>query len=129
MNHFSITSIIRSIILEDSLIKNLVGEKVYPLQAPKDTIGDFILYQRDGYVVENTKMGVATQKPLVFLNVVSEDYDIGQLIAGYLYNALIGSFHLSEENPNNCITISLEDSTEDIVDKKYVQVLLIKIEI
>lgn len=43
--------------LQDKNIKKMVGHKIFPLQAPLNTEGDFILYQRDGYATSNTKMG------------------------------------------------------------------------
>ena len=121
MNHFAITSTLRDLMLADSKIKTLVGSRIYPLLAPNGTEGDFIVYQRDGYAIDKTKMGIYLTQPMVYLNIVSEDYDRSQELAGLIFNCLVGKYDTME--------ISLEDSTEDITDKKYIQVLLFKIKL
>ena len=121
MNHFAITSTLRTLMLQDEAIKSMVDNRIFPLIAPKETEGDFILYQRDGYSTDETKMGVYRHQVLVFLNVVSDNYDRSQEIANLIYNCLVGSYDTME--------ISLEDSTEDITDKKFIQVLLFKIKL
>lgn len=58
MNKFKVTTEVRTI-LQDSLgIKTMVGDKIFPLVAPNGTEGDFIIYQRDGFKQEYTKMAV-----------------------------------------------------------------------
>ena len=47
MNMFKITAEIRSLLLQNEEIKGFVGERVFPIMAPEDTVGDFIVYQRD----------------------------------------------------------------------------------
>lgn len=121
MNHFAITSTLRALMLEDSNIKAMVDNRIYPLIAPNGTEGDFILYQRDGYVTESTKMGVYLNQPMVYINVVSDNYDRSQELAGLIFNCLVGKYDTME--------ISLEDSTEDMTDKKFIQVLLFKIKL
>lgn len=121
MNHFNITSTLRNLLLQNIEIKNLIGDKIYPLLAPNNTDGDFILYQRDGYATDETKMGVSRFLPLVYFNIVSEDYDRSQQIAGLINDCLVGKYDTME--------ISLEDSTEDISDKKYIQILMFKIQL
>lgn len=117
MNMFGITTEIRGILLESKDISTVIGRKIYPIVAPDGTDGDFIVYQRDGYQQEYSKMGVARQIPIVYVSVISDNYDRSNQIASLIYSALEGSF----KNPT--MTIHLEDSTEDYVDNKYVQVL------
>lgn len=117
MNMFGITTEIRGILLDSEDICNLIGRKIYPIVAPDGTEGDFIIYQRDGYKQEYSKMGVARQIPIVYVSIISDNYDRSNQIASIIYSVLEGSF----KNPT--MTIHLEDSTEDYVDKKYVQVL------
>lgn len=117
MNMFGITKEIRSILLNSGDITSIIGDKVFPLIAPENTNGDYIVYQRDGYKQDYTKMGVASQSPIVFVTAVSEDYDRSNQLAGIIYETLSGDF----KDPD--ISISLEDSTEDFIDKKYIQVL------
>lgn len=121
MNKFKVTTEVRSILLDSPEIFALIGERMFPLFAPADTDGDFITYQRDGYKQERTQMRVSKQIPMVYLNAVSDDYDRSQELASLIYEALEGTF----KNPD--IEIHLEDSTEDYVDGKYIQVLLFSI--
>lgn len=122
MNKLAITTEVRGILLASEEIAEMIGDKVFPIVAPNETKGDFIIYQRDGYVQEYTKMGVARQIPTVFVNAVSDDYDRSLRLASLIYDALSGSF----SNPD--MTIKLEDSTEDYADKKFFQVLQFSID-
>lgn len=122
MNKFKITTEVRTILKESPEITALVGQKIYPLVSPDGVTGDFITYQRDGYKQDRTQMGVATQKPQVYVNAVSEEYERSQELASLIYEALEGTF----KNPD--MVIHLEDSTEDYADGKYIQVLLFSIE-
>lgn len=118
---FKITTVLRQILLADERMVKLVGTKVFPLFAPEDTEGDFVLYTRDEYSLEYTQMGIASQSCKVYINVVSVDYDRGQKIAELIFEILQGDY-------SDGMKIRLIDSTEDIADKKYIQVLLFSIE-
>lgn len=122
MNKFKVTTEIRSLLLSSPAISSLVQDKIFPLVAPTDTQGDFIIYQRDGYKTEYTKMGRYMDKPLVYINAVSDDYDRSQEIASVIYDYLEGDF------VNPTMRIRLEDSTEDYEDGKFIQVLQFSIE-
>lgn len=117
MNMFKITAEIRSILLQNEEIKSIVGEKVFPIMAPEDTDGDFIVYQRDELKQEYTKMGVASQVSVLYLTAVSESYVRSNSLASLIYDTLSGDFR----DPD--MHIQLEDSTEDFIDKKFIQVL------
>nr|DAJ86867.1 MAG TPA: hypothetical protein [Caudoviricetes sp.] len=112
-----ITTDVRDILLTSAEIKSMIDDKIFPLVAPEKTEGDYIVYQRDGYKQDTTKMGVCTQMPLVNVIAVSENYDHSQDLASLIYDTLSGDF----ANPD--IHIELEDSTEDFIDNKYIQVL------
>lgn len=122
MNKLAITTEVRGILLSDEGITDKIGGKIFPIVAPDGTEGDFIIYQRDGYKQEYTKMGVSRQIPIVYVNAVSDDYDRSQELASLIYDALEGSFTDPE------MTIHMEDSTEDYADGKYFQVLQFSIE-
>lgn len=122
MNKFKITTEVRAILKESQEIEALIEDKIFPLVAPDGTEGDFIAYQRDGYKQTYTKMGVALQVPLVFVNAVSDDYDRSQELASLIYEALEGDF------TEPTMKIRLEDSTEDYENGKYIQVLQFSIE-
>lgn len=117
MNMFKVTTDVRTILLGSEEIKALIDEKVFPVIAPENTDGDFIVYQRDGFKQDITKFGVSCQTPFVNVTAVSGDYDRSQNLASLIYDALSGEFY----TPN--IRIQLEDSTEDFIDNKYIQVL------
>lgn len=117
-----ITTPIREILLDDAAIVEMVGEKIFPIVAPKDTSGDFIIYQRDGFLKDSTKMGVYNQVPAVYINAISDNYDRSQDLASLIYKCLEGSF----EEP--IMKITLIDSTEEYEDGKYIQILLFEVE-
>jgi hypothetical protein len=117
MNPFKIATEIRAILLSSEDIKEAIGEKVFPIIAPENTVGDFIVYQRDGYKQDCTKFGIYQQVPIVNVVAISENYDRSQHLASLIYDTLSGDF----ADPD--IHIELEDSTEDFIDNKYIQVL------
>lgn len=120
-NKFKIASVIRDLLLQNASVNELVSNKIYPLYAPEKTAGDFILYKREEYSIDYTKMGVSGVRCRIFINAISEDYDRSQEIAERVYQALVGKY-------SDGMQIKLIDSTEDMVDKKYIQVLLFSIE-
>lgn len=117
MNMFRITAGIQSLLLQNGEIKGIVGGKVFPIMAPEGTDGDFIVYQRDELKQDYTKMGVASQTAVIYVTAVSDSYVRSNNLASLIYDTLSGDF----ENPD--IHIQLEDSTEDFIDKKFIQVL------
>lgn len=117
MDMFKITTELRAILLNNPEIVSLVDDKVFPIVAPKGTEGDFITYQRDGYRQAYTQMGISEQIPYVNVAAISDDYDRSQEMASLIYDVLSGEFREPD------ITIQLEDSTEDFIDNKYIQVL------
>ncbi len=117
MNPFKIATEIRAILLSSEDIKEAIGEKVFPIIAPENTVGDFIVYQRDSYKQDSTKFGIYQQVPIVNVVAISENYDRSQHLASLIYDTLSGDF----ADPD--IHIELEDSTEDFIDNKYIQVL------
>ena len=114
---FKITTELRAILLNNPEIVSLVDDKIFPIVAPEGTEGDFITYQRDGYKQVFTQFGVAEQIPYVNVAAISDDYDRNQELASLIYDTLSGEF----QEPD--IAIQLEDSTEDFIDNKFIQVL------
>ena len=119
---FKITTEIRGILLDEPKLTSIVGEKIFPIKAPKDTPGDFILYQRDEYSKEYNKMAITSQTCKVFVTAISEDYDKSQELAYQINECLEGVF----DDPD--MAIKLIDSTEDYEDGKFIQVLLFEIQ-
>ena len=121
---FRIGTTIRKLLIENEAVKEFVGEKIFPLVAPHEAKGDLIVYYRDEYSKDYTKMGVYNDNCKVYVVAVSEDYDRSQLIAEAVNEALEDTFF---QNTDNQIQIRLSDSTEDYADNKYIQVLLFEI--
>lgn len=122
MNMFKITAEIRAILLDSEDITKLIGRKIFPVIADENTVGDFIIYQRDGYKQDSTKFGISSQTPIVFVSAVSDDYGRSIDLASLIYDTLSGDFR----NPD--MHIQLEDSTEDFIDNKFIQVLQFSIQ-
>ena len=118
---FKVTTKIRTALLERPEIVAMVEDRISPIVAPKDTVGDFITYQRDEYSKEYTKMGISEQKCRVYVNAISEDYDRSQELA-YQINESLEGVH-----PDLNISVELVDSTEDFEDNKFIQILLFDI--
>lgn len=122
MNMFKITAEIRAILLDSEDITRLIGRKIFPVIADENTVGDFIIYQRDGYKQDSTKFGISLQTPIVFVSAVSDDYGRSIDLASLIYDTLSGDFR----NPD--MHIQLEDSTEDFIDNKFIQILQFSIQ-
>ena len=122
---FRIGTVIRKILIDNEDVKQLVGDKIFPLVAPQSTEGDLIVYYRDEYSKDYTKMGVYNDNCKVYVTIVSDSYDRSQEIAEAVNNALEGTFF---QNTDNQIQVRLSDSTEDYADNKYIQVLLFEIQ-
>lgn len=120
-NKLKIGYVIRDLLLQDKDLQDMVSGKIFPLYAPGKTDGDFILYKRDGHKSDSTKMGKSGTECRIFINTISDDYDKGLEIASKVCDILEGNY-------SDGMRIHLEDSTEDTVDKKYIQVLLFSIE-
>ena len=118
---FKVTTRIRTALLKSPEIsKNISG--VFPIVAPKNTVGDFIIYQRDQYSKEYTKMGIYKEQCRVYITAISESYDNSQELAYQINECLEGVHH------DLNMSIKLIDSTEDFEDAKYIQTLLFEVE-
>ena len=118
---FKITTKVRAALLAKPEITALIGDQIFPVVAPKDTKGDFLIYKRDEYSKDYTKMGISEQTCRVYVNAISEEYDRSQELAYQINEALEG------KHPGLKMEVFLVDSTEDFEDNKYIQVLLFEI--
>lgn len=116
---FKISTDARAILMKDPDIQSKVAERIYPCVAPSDTTQDYIVYFRDAYGIDSTKMGIYSQVATVMFVVISSDYERSQEIAEAVFNALQGK--------HDGVSYNMDDSTEDYIDKKYFQFLLFKI--
>ena len=122
ISKIKITTPIREILLNNLEIAAMVGQNIFPIIAPDNTNGDFIIYQRNGFSKKSTKMGVYKQVTAVYINAISDNYDRSQDLADLIYNCLEGTF----SNPN--MQITLIDSKENFENGKYMQILLFEVE-
>ena len=116
ISHYEASKEIRGVLLDDASIMEAVGDNVFPLVADEGTEGDYITLQRDGFIQDTTKMGVARRDPYVYVCVVSADSQRSQDIAGLVVKALEGRYTDPE------MEIRLEDDTEEYEAGKYIQV-------
>lgn len=117
ISHYEASKEIRGVLLDDASIVEAVGDNVFPLVADEGTEGDYITLQRDGFIQDTTKMGVARRDPYVCVCVVSADSQRSQDIAGLVVKALEGRYTDPE------MEIRLEDDTEEYEAGKYIQVM------
>lgn len=116
---------IRDILLADSGVSSQVSsEHIYPLVAPENTKGDFIVYMREKYSKEMVKPGVYQDNCEVAVIGISENYDNAIALASKIDNALTGT-HFNENGQR--IDIILIDSTEVFEDNKFIETLVFKI--
>lgn len=119
---FSVCTLIRERLLADEKIKELVDSRIYPIIAPEGTEGSYIVYVRDEYSIDRTKVGIAYHNCIVFISCVSSSYDESQEIADAVFQALDGKYKINTEQ-HNINAIELVDSTEDYDGDVYIQTL------
>ncbi len=119
---FSVCTLIRERLLADEKIKELVDSRIYPIIAPEGTQGNYIVYVRDEYSIDRTKVGIAFHNCIVFISCVSSSYDESQEIADAVFQALDGKYKINSEQ-HNINAIELVDSTEDYDGDVYIQTL------
>lgn len=116
-NQFNITNRVAAMLEADEQIAALVGDSIFPIDAPDGTDGSFIVYQRDGYAEQGTKTGLATRSPVVNVACVAGTYKESQQLAMRVYDVLEGI------HKNPYAEMRMQDSTEEHADKKYIQIL------
>lgn len=115
---------IRDILLAESGVTEQVENNIYPLVAPENTLGDFIVYSRQKYSKDTVKAGVYQDECQVAVVAISDNYDKAIELASKIDNALTGKHML----PNGIrLDIMLADSTEVFDDNKYIETLLFTI--
>ena len=115
---WDIGNFIRALIMDNDDIVEMIGEHCYPIVAPENTPGDFIVYSRQSYHKLLSKMGVYEDTAEEAVVVVSDNYDRSIALAEMLDDTLTGSYNDD---------ILLKDSTEAFEDNKYIQTLLFEI--
>ncbi len=119
---FSVCTLIRERLLADEKLKELVANKIFPIIAPEGTEGSYIVYVRDEYSIDRTKVGISFHNCIVFISCVSSSYDESQLIADAVFQCLDGRYKINSEQ-HNINAIEMIDSTEDYDGDVYIQTL------
>lgn len=109
----------RGYLMSDSKVSSLIGNRIYPSIAPEGTKTPFAVYERESYLVANTKMGISQQIAEVIYEIVSDDYDSGAEVTLAIFNRLQGK--------HGGFTFDLVDSNEYYKENKYRQRLLFQI--
>ena len=109
----------RTRLLADAEISSLLGTKVFPSIAPEGTPSPFVIYERDSYGTDSTKMGVFREEAEIVFEVVADDYDTGLDIALAMRRILQGK--------HGGFTFELLFSREYYMEKKFRQLLQFKI--
>lgn len=121
---WNIGNIVRTILLANEDIKSQVSSNIYPIVAPENTDGDFIVYRRAQYSKSAVKQGIYEDRCELILICLSDNYDNSIELASKVDNALTGKHTL--ENGYK-LDIALSDSTEMYEDNKYIQTLIFTI--
>lgn len=119
---FTVCTLLREMLLEDATIQELVGNKIYPIIAPENTQGNYIVYVRDEYSINRTKMNIYEQNCIVYISCVSDDYDVSQQMADAVFQALDNRYNIQNETMS-IRSINMTDSTEDYDGDVYIQTL------
>ena len=115
---------IRDILVLSDALKAYIGTNVFPLVAPEDTEGDFIIFARTNYGSQLSLMGVADEYCEITYNIVSSNYLRGVEIAEVFRN-LLQDITVDKE------PLYIGRAREDYVGEgnliKYVQILPVSI--
>lgn len=109
----------RQRLLADEEIQSLVGDKIFPSIAREGTDGTFIVYERDSYHIETSKMGIYLEEAQLGYEVISDDYDTGVAAALAICRVLQGK--------HGGFTFELILAREFYDEKKFRQILVFKI--
>lgn len=114
---------VRNLLLAESGITSQVGSNIYPIVAPENTDGDFIVYSRTRYAKYTTKQGVYEDDCSLAIVAISDNYDRSVALASAIDNALTGQQIINGVS----IEINLQDSMEEYSDNKFIQTLLFQV--
>lgn len=121
---WNIGNIVRALLIEEPAIKEQIGLNIYPLIAPENVYGDFIIYRRHEYSKNSVKNGVYEDVCKLAIQAISDNYDNSILLASNIDNTLTGKHKLDDGTK---VSIMLNDSEEQFIDGKYVQIMIFEI--
>lgn len=111
---------VRDILISNDDIYAAVGEDIFPIVAPENVDDPFIVYYREKYHRQDSKIGYFEDECHIVLTIVSTDYDLGANIAGLVDSALSGPHTIGECKYD----FQLYDASEGFEDLKYFQQLV-----
>lgn len=117
---FSVGTTVRSRLLEDQDIVSIIGDRIYPVVAPKGASGDFIVYVRDSYSKQRNGMG-NTEECGLYVVCCSKNYDSSVELAERV-NSICEGFSTPVIR-----RMELADSSEEFESDIYMQILLFNI--
>lgn len=118
---------VHAILSHDPTIQQMVGDKIFPLNAPEKVNGvkvegDLILYRRDGLRAQDNKMGQIYRTAIFYVVAISENYKRSLDLAEAIQKTL------AKDHPAEGLRIRMEDYTEEYIDKKFFQLLQFSLE-
>jgi hypothetical protein len=122
MKNFKVGKDLTAILLADSTVHSLVGDKVFPLVANAGTTFPFIVYRRNGYRPYSNK-DYTDEVAYIELAVLSDNYIDGVQLADAVGNAL------NEKETETIDEIVIENASEEYNSDTYIQKINLKITI
>lgn len=122
MKNFKVGKDLTAILLADSTVHSLVGDKVFPLVANAGTTFPFIVYRRNGYRPYSNK-DYTDEVAYIELAVLSDNYIDGVQLADAVGNAL------NEKETQTIDEILIENASEEFNNDTYIQKINLKITI
>lgn len=94
-NSILVGKLIKRTLTESEELIGLTANKVYPLLAKPNTDYPFVVYEREGIDTLYTKDGIAQDEVSVLINVCTDDYEQGLIIANIIRHLF--EFHSFED--------------------------------
>lgn len=103
---------VRQLLLSNQDLNKIIKGNIFPIVAPENTDGEFVVYYRENYKREYVKQGIIEDRATVAVIVISDDYDKSIEMAELI------DFTLS--STGDYLLVGSEESFEDL---KYIQTL------
>lgn len=122
MKNFKVGKDLTAILLADSTVHNLVGDKVFPLVANAGTTFPFIVYRRNGYRPFSNK-DYTDEAADIEIAILSDNYIDSVQVADAVGNAL------NEKETETIDEIEITNASEEYNSDTYIQKINIRITI
>ena len=120
MKNFKVGKDLTAILLADSTVHNLVGDKVFPLVANAGTTFPFIVYRRNGYRPFSNK-DYTDEAADIEIAILSDNYIDSVQVADAVGNAL------NEKETETIDEIEITNASEEYNSDTYIQKINIRI--